>query len=90
MFARTEGIIPAPESNHAIQACITEALRCKESGEPKTLFFNLSGHGHFDMSAYDQYFSGKLEDFEYPQVEIDKALTHLPKVTLNFGHNNGN
>lgn len=80
LFARTEGIIPAPESNHAIQACVAEALRCKESGELKTLFFNLSGHGHFDMSAYDQYFSGKLEDFELPQEAIDQALSHLPRV----------
>src|SRR5208337_2680349 len=57
-FAKAEGIIPAPESNHAIRACIDEALRCKASGEKKTLFFNLSGHGHFDMASYDRYFSG--------------------------------
>jgi tryptophan synthase beta chain len=63
MFARAEGIIPAPESCHGIRACIDEALRCKESGEPKTLLFNLSGHGHFDMAAYDRYFAGGLEDF---------------------------
>jgi len=80
MFARSEGIIPAPESNHAIRACIDEAIRCKESGEPKTLFFNLSGHGHFDMAAYDSYFSGQLVDSEYPAAEIDRALAHLPKV----------
>jgi tryptophan synthase beta chain len=80
MFARSEGIIPAPESNHAIRACIDEAMKCKETGEPKTLFFNLSGHGHFDMAAYDSYFSGELVDSEYPQAEIDKALAHLPKV----------
>jgi tryptophan synthase beta chain len=80
MFARSEGIIPAPESNHAIRACIDEAMKCKESGEPKTLFFNLSGHGHFDMAAYDSYFSGELVDSEYPQAEIDKALEHLPQV----------
>ncbi len=79
-FARAEGIIPAPESNHAIAACIDEALRCKESGEPKTLFFNLSGHGHFDMGAYDSYFSGKLEDFAYPEEAIKAALERLPKV----------
>jgi len=79
-FARAEGIIPAPESNHAIAACIDEALRCKESGEPKTLFFNLSGHGHFDMAAYDSYFSGKLEDFAYPEEAIRAALDRLPKV----------
>ena len=80
MFARAEGIIPAPESNHAIRACIDEALRCKASGEPKTLLFNLSGHGHFDMSAYDRYFAGELEDFEYPRSAIEESLKHLPKV----------
>jgi tryptophan synthase beta chain len=80
MFARSEGIIPAPESNHAIRACIDEAMKCKESGEPKTLFFNLSGHGHFDMAAYDSYFSGQLVDSEYPEAEIDRALARLPQV----------
>jgi pyridoxal-phosphate dependent TrpB-like enzyme len=79
-FARSEGIIPAPESCHAIRAVIDEALRCKQSGEPKTLFFNLSGHGHFDMAAYDKYFAGELEDYEYPEEEIHKALERLPKV----------
>ena len=79
-FARAEGIIPAPESNHAIRACIDEALRCKESGEAKTLFFNLSGHGHFDMASYDRYFSGQLEDFSYPEEAIRESLAHLPKV----------
>jgi len=80
LFAKTEGIIPAPESNHAIRACIDEALRCKASGEAKTLFFNLSGHGHFDMASYDRYFSGKLEDFNYPEEAIKASLAHLPKV----------
>jgi len=79
-FARAEGIIPAPESNHAVAACIAEALRCKESGEAKTLFFNLSGHGHFDMASYDKYFSGQLEDFHYPEEAIKESLAHLPKV----------
>ncbi|MDZ7660965.1 TrpB-like pyridoxal phosphate-dependent enzyme [Thiohalophilus sp.] len=79
-FARAEGIIPAPESNHAIRAVIDAANRCKESGEAKTLFFNLSGHGHFDMASYDKYFSGELEDFEYPADAIDQALHHLPRV----------
>lgn len=81
-FAQAEGIIPAPESNHAIRATIDEALRCKESGEPKVLFFNLSGHGHFDMASYDKYFSGELEDFEYPEKAIEDALAHLPKVSV--------
>ncbi len=80
LFARTEGIIAAPEASHAIRAVIDEALRCKESGEPKTLLFNLSGHGHFDMAAYDKYFNGELEDYEYPEEAIRAALTHLPKV----------
>ncbi len=80
MFARAEGIIPAPESNHAIRACVDEALRCKQTGEPKTLFFNLSGHGHFDMASYDKYFSGELEDYAYPEEAIRAALDHLPKV----------
>jgi len=79
-FAKAEGIIPAPESCHAIRAAIDEALRCKEAGEEKTIFFNLSGHGHFDMSAYDAFFSGKLEDYVYPQAEIEAALGRLPKV----------
>jgi tryptophan synthase beta chain len=79
-FAKTEGIIPAPESNHAIRAAIDEALRCKEAGEEKTIFFNLSGHGHFDMSAYDRYFSGELEDYDYPEEDIKAALSRLPKV----------
>ena len=79
-FARAEGIIPAPESCHAIRACIDEALHCKETGEPKVLFFNLSGHGHFDMASYDKYFAGELEDFAYPEAAIEAALDHLPKV----------
>ncbi|HML25172.1 MAG TPA: TrpB-like pyridoxal-phosphate dependent enzyme, partial [Methanomethylovorans sp.] len=59
-FARSEGIAPAPESAHAIKCAIDEALKCKETGEEKTILFNLSGHGHFDMASYDMYFSGKL------------------------------
>ena len=61
-------------------ACIEEALRCKETGEPKTLLFNLSGHGHFDMASYDKYFAGALEDYEYPESAIHEALQRLPKV----------
>ena len=79
-FARAEGIIPAPESNHAIRAVIDEALNCKKTGEPKTLFFNLSGHGHFDMASYDRYLAGKLEDYDYPEAAIKSALERLPKV----------
>ncbi len=80
LFAKAEGIIPAPESCHAIRAAIDEALRCKETGEPKTILFNLTGHGHFDMASYDRFFSGKLEDFEYPAEAIRDSLAHLPKV----------
>ena len=79
-FARAEGIIPAPESCHAIRACIDEALRCKQSGEQKTLFFNLSGHGHFDMASYDKYFAGELVDYDYPAEAVQEALKRLPKV----------
>ena len=73
LFARTEGIVPAPESNHAIRGAINAALKAKEAGEEKTILFLLSGHGHFDMSAYDAFFSKKLEEFELPQAELDKA-----------------
>ncbi len=82
MFARAEGIIPAPESCHAIRACLDEAMRCKQSGEPKVLFFNLSGHGHFDMASYDKYFAGELEDYAYPEEAIHAALDRLPKVAV--------
>jgi tryptophan synthase beta chain len=80
MFARTEGIIPAPETNHAIRAAIDEALECKQNGERKTIFFTLSGHGHFDMAAYDRYLRGELEDSPYPDEAIKAALADLPKV----------
>lgn len=80
LFAKSEGIVPAPESTHAIAATIAEARRCAESGEPKTLLFNLSGHGHFDMSSYDRYFSGELKDFDYPEEAIKESLAHLPNV----------
>jgi tryptophan synthase beta chain len=79
-FSRSEGIIPAPESAHAIRATIDEALRCKEAGESKTILFNLSGHGFFDLSAYDRYLSGDLEDYEYPVDEVQAALANLPTV----------
>ncbi|MBF0460783.1 MAG: TrpB-like pyridoxal phosphate-dependent enzyme [Magnetococcales bacterium] len=80
LFAQTEGILPAPESNHAIRVAIDEALQCKESGEPKTILFTLSGHGHFDMAAYDRYFAGKLEDYSYPEAEIAASLAELRAV----------
>jgi tryptophan synthase beta chain len=79
-FARTELIIPAPESSHAIRGAIDEALRAKEEGKERTILFNLSGHGHVDMAAYDAYFAGQLEDFEYPAEKVKESLAHLPKV----------
>jgi tryptophan synthase beta chain len=81
-FARTEAIIPAPESSHAIRVAIDEALLAKQEGKEKVILFNLSGHGHVDMAAYDAYFSGKLEDFEYPAERVKESLAHLPKVDL--------
>lgn len=79
-FARAEGIIPAPESCHAIRAAVDEALACKATGEPKTILFNLTGHGHFDMASYDKYFAGQLEDYSYPSEAVAESLKHLPKV----------
>lgn len=79
-FAQTEGIIPAPESAHAIRVVIDEAVKCRESGEKRVIAFNLSGHGHFDMGSYESYLSGKLEDFEYPDEKIKESLSRLPKV----------
>ena len=79
-FARAEGIIPAPESCHAIRAAIDEALKCKATGEAKVILFNLTGHGHFDMASYDKYFAGQLEDYEYPAEAITESLQHLPRV----------
>jgi len=79
-FAKHEGIIAAPETDHAIRATIIEALKCKETGEAKTILFNLSVHGHFDMSAYEAYLAGKLKDYEYPQEKIEQALKDLPKI----------
>jgi len=79
---RSEGIIPAPESSHAIRGAIEEALQAKEEGKERVILFNLSGHGHVDMAAYDAYFSGQLEDYEYPEAAIKESLAHLPKVEL--------
>ncbi len=79
-FARTEGILSAPEPAHAIRVVIDEALRCKESGERKVIGFVLCGHGHFDLGAYDAYMQGNLRDFEYPDAKIREALAALPEV----------
>lgn len=80
MFAQTEGIVPAPESAHAIAAAAKEAENNMEEGKEKSLLFCLSGHGYFDMSAYDAFFDGKLEDYEYPEEAIRKSLENLPNV----------
>jgi tryptophan synthase beta chain len=79
-FARAEGIIPAPEPTHAISVVIDEALKCKESGEAKVIAFNLCGHGHFDMGAYDNYLKGQLEDYDYPAEAVEEAMALLPQV----------
>ena len=80
MFARTEGIIPAPESAHAIRVAINKALECKKTGEAKTILFNNSGHGHFDLTSYEAYFGKTLMDYEYPVDLIAESLKKLPKV----------
>ncbi|MBI2860953.1 MAG: TrpB-like pyridoxal phosphate-dependent enzyme [Chloroflexi bacterium] len=79
-FARTEGFVSAPETNHAIRVAIDEALKCRETGQAKTILIAHSGHGHFDMAAYDQYLSGQLTDYEYPEEKVKEALAGLPKV----------
>ena len=81
-FARSEGIVPAPESAHAIRAAIDEALDAKQKGEQRVILFNLSGHGHFDMASYQAYFGGKLEDYDYPAEAIAEAMKTLPKVAI--------
>ncbi|WP_130483460.1 TrpB-like pyridoxal phosphate-dependent enzyme [Sphaerotilus mobilis] len=79
-FARAEGIVPAPEANHAVKGAIEEALRCKREGRSEVILFNLCGHGHFDMQAYSDYFSGKLQDLNYDESELAMALAGLPSV----------
>jgi tryptophan synthase beta chain len=80
LFARNEGILPAPEPTHAIKVTIDEALAAKEAGQPKAILFGLCGHGHFDLSAYDSYLSGSLQDYEHPAEAIEAALAELPAV----------
>lgn len=79
-FSQLEGVLPAPESAHAIKAAIDEAIAAREEGKPRVIVFCLTGHGHFDLSAYDNYLAGKLQDFEHPDEEIAKALAALPAV----------
>ncbi|MEA1924262.1 MAG: TrpB-like pyridoxal phosphate-dependent enzyme [Candidatus Altiarchaeota archaeon] len=80
LFSKTEGFLVAPETAHCVKATIDEALRCKETGEEKVIFFNNSGHGHFDLASYDAYHQGKLIDYEYPADLVKQALANLPKV----------
>jgi len=80
LFARAEGILPAPEANHAVRATIDEALRCKEEGVSRAILFNLCGHGHFDMAAYSEYAAGRLTDTSYAEGELAMALSGLPSM----------
>ncbi|HCE68591.1 MAG: TrpB-like pyridoxal-phosphate dependent enzyme [Geobacteraceae bacterium GWC2_55_20] len=82
LFSRCEGIVPAPESSHAVRAAIDEAVLAKEEGKERTILFGLSGHGQLDMGAYDAYLSGNLEDYEYPDEMVKQALERLPKISL--------
>jgi tryptophan synthase beta chain len=79
-FARTEGILPAPEPTHAIAQTVREAMACKESGEEKVILTALCGHGHFDMAAYDAYFRGELVDYEYPEEKVREAMERVPVI----------
>jgi tryptophan synthase beta chain len=79
-FTRTEGIVPAPEPSHAIKAVIDEAQRCKETGEEKNILFLLCGHGYFDMQAYDDYLSGKLQPYDYPQEKVMESMRGLKRL----------
>ncbi|MEM3597716.1 MAG: TrpB-like pyridoxal phosphate-dependent enzyme [Candidatus Hadarchaeum sp.] len=80
LFAETEGFIPAPETSHAIKGVVDEALRCRETGEERVILFNNSGHGHFDLAAYDAFLRGKLVDYEYPEKLVKEAIAKIPKV----------
>jgi tryptophan synthase beta chain len=80
LFARAEGILPAPEANHAVKGAIDAALRCREEGRSRAILFNLCGHGHFDMQAYIDYFAGNLKDLDYDEAELAMALAGLPAV----------
>ncbi|MCC7201478.1 MAG: TrpB-like pyridoxal phosphate-dependent enzyme [Nitrospirae bacterium] len=79
-FTKAEGHLPAPETAHAVRAAMDEALKCKETGEPRVIAFNASGHGHFDLTSYQKYMAGELKDFEYPEDELKRSLRNLPKT----------
>ena len=82
MFARTEGILPAPESSHAIRAAIDEALKCRETGEEKTIVFGLTGTGYFDMVAYEQFNNGTMRDYIPTDADLEKGFASIPKIDL--------
>ena len=82
LFAHNEGILPAPESSHAIRVAIDEALKCKETGEKKVILFNLSGHGHFDLTAYNKFSTGQLEEYDFPEEAISTIASRLPQVSI--------
>ena len=82
LFAKNEGIVPAPEANHAVKGAIDEALRCKREGKEEVILFNLCGHGHFDMGAYDAFLKNELANHSYPQEAIDKAMEALPEIAM--------
>lgn len=82
LFARTEGIVPAPESSHAIRGAIDEALRAKQEGSERVILFNLSGHGYFDMTAYDNYLGGRLEDVDFSQDSLNESIKKLPQINM--------
>jgi tryptophan synthase beta chain len=81
-FARAQGIVPAPEPNHAIRAVIDEAIRAREAGESKVILFNLCGHGHFDMQAYDDFLAGRLPEIEFEEAALADGLTGLPGIPV--------
>jgi tryptophan synthase beta chain len=82
LFAKTQGILPAPEANHAVKGAIDEAIAAREAGESRVILFNLCGHGHFDMQAYDDYLAGRLPDLEFDAADEDAALANLPEVPI--------
>ena len=82
IFARTEGILPAPESSHAIRAAIDEALRCKETGEEKTIIFGLTGTGYFDMVAYEKYNDGSMSDYIPTDADLERGFASIPNIGL--------
>jgi tryptophan synthase beta chain len=82
LFAQNEGFVPAPETAHCLKAVVDEAIVCRETNQPKVIVVNFSGHGHFDLAAYDAYLEGKLEDFEYPEEMVKQALKELPQVPV--------